>query len=423
MGLKGELFEYSLSIHRLIAKKFGFRISVEPISQLDCQKLEKKENNQNSRVQNEKFYQEVYSKRPNEVIDLHNLDIAFIVPDPIKGSGGHRNIYRAIKFLKKSGHTLTVYYINTKLNASIVKQQVNDWFYDMTDIPFICYDGTLGYHDVCVATWWETAYAMYDNTDKIKYQFNMVQDYEPAFYPMSSQAILAENTYKQDVMFICSGPWVKAFLNKKYNARAEFFQFPVDRSVYNLDVKRTKRNRNIVFFAKPEMYRRCYEIGIQALQEFHKLNPEVEIILFGSNNIGEVPFPATKLGILPTINDLADLYRNADLGIVFSTTNPSLVPYEMMHCGCPVVDLDVEFAISKYGDNEDNVFLFDPRPKVMGKQISDVLNNEFILEKKRNSALKWVLDEFPSEDEMGEIVERIIINEIRTKSENASSKL
>lgn len=414
MGLKGELFEYSLCLHRAIAKKFGMKVAVEPLYPFAVAANNKeKDEHTVEKAQDNIFYKTVYEKKPSAHVDLSCLDIAFIVPDPIKGSGGHRNIYRAVKFLKKKGHTLTIYYINTKLSALEVKQQVSGWFYDMQDIPFICYDGTTGYHDACVATWWETAYAMLDNSDKIKYSFHMVQDYEPSFYPMSSQSILAENTYKQDVMFICSGPWVKTFLIKKYGARAEYFQFPVDRNVYHIDKKRTKTNKNIIFFAKPEMYRRCYEIGVEALNEFYKLNQDVEIILFGSNNIGELPFPATKVGILPTINDLADLYRNADMGIVFSTTNPSLVPYEMMHCGCPVIDLDVEYAISKYGDNEDNVFLLDARPKVMGHQIFDAMNDEDLLERKRRSALEWVMSEFPSEDEMGEIVERIIINEIK----------
>lgn len=415
MGLKGEIFEKSLFLHNLIAKPFGLKVTIEPINPFAvASKIEdEKTINTIEKAQNAEFYRCVYSKKPNEVPNIKCLDIAFIVPDPIKGSGGHRNIYRAVKFLKKSGHNLTVYYINTKLDATTVKQQVTDWFYDMGDIPFICYDGTMGYHDVCVATWWETAYAMLDNSDKIKYKFNMVQDYEPSFYPMSSQAILAENTYKQDFMYICSGPWVKAFLNNKYNARAEYFQFPVDRSVYHCNKERIKKNRNIIFFAKPEMYRRCYEIGIEALQELHRLDPELEIILFGSNNVGDVPFPATKLGILPTIDDLADLYRNADMGVVFSTTNPSLVPYEMMHCGCPVVDLDVDLALSKYGNNENNILLCDPRPKLMAKQIYDALHSQDLLRTKRESALEWVHKEFPSEDEMGEIVENIIIQEVK----------
>ncbi len=414
MGVKKELFEKSLFLHRLIAKKFGLKIILKT-NESQVPVVDSNSPRKIIEIQNKDYYKEVFEKKASVAIDIKNLDIAFIVPDPIKGSGGHRNIYRAVKFLKNAGHKLTVYYINTNLDADTVKQQVSDWFYDMSDIPFIHYEGKLSYHDVCVATWWETVYAIVDNLDKVKFPFYFVQDYEPSFYPTSSASILCENTYKQNFMHICSGPWCKTFLNKKYNAKAEYFQFPVDRKIYNQSKNRTKKNKNIIFFAKPEMPRRCFEIGIQALAEFYKINPNVEIILFGSNNVGNIPFPATKLGILPTIDDLADLYRNADLGIVFSTTNPSLVPYEMMHCGCPVVDMNLDFSISKYGNNENNVFLLDPRPNVMAKQLLSILNDENLLNLHSQSALTWVQKEFPSEDEMGNVVEKIILDEIKTK--------
>lgn len=78
------------------------------------------------------------------------------------------------------------------------------------------------------------------------------------------------------------------------------------------------------------------------LSEFHRLMPDVEIIFYGARNIDErqLDFPITLKGLMPTIHDLAQAYSDADLGVVFSTTNPSLVPYEMMACGTPVVDLD-----------------------------------------------------------------------------------
>ena len=87
--------------------------------------------------------------------------------------------------------------------------------------------------------------------------------------------------------------------------------------------------------------------------------------MYGSNHIDQetIPFTATVKKMLPTLHDLADLYRNATLGIVFSTTNPSLVPYEMMACGCPVADLDANNALAKYGDDINNVFLFNTYPK------------------------------------------------------------
>ncbi len=359
--------------------------------------------------QNSSFYEKVYGseKKPEK----GNISIAFLIPTPIRGSGGHRNIFRAIYYLDKKGYQITVYYTGCAVSADIVKWQIEEWFYDMGDIPFICYDGSMGKHDACIATWWETAYAMLDHKQNFKYLFHFVQDNEALFYPMSSYAILAENTYKQDFKYICSGPWMKAFLQKKYHARAEYFQFPIDRGIYNVSINRIKGNKNIIFFAKPEMPRRCFEIGISALAEVYRKMPEVEIILFGSDKVGDVPFPVTNMGILPTLMDLADLYRNADLGIVFSTTNPSLVPYEMMHCGCPVADMDLELALSKYGDDEDNVFLLDTRPKRMGEQICEIMRDGELLRKKCEHGLAWASREFPSEEEMGDAVERIILEE------------
>lgn len=53
---------------------------------------------------------ETFSKKPNAVVDPEHLDIAFLVPKPIKGGGGHRNIYRAVRFLSEYGHHITVYH-------------------------------------------------------------------------------------------------------------------------------------------------------------------------------------------------------------------------------------------------------------------------------------------------------------------------
>lgn len=354
------------------------------------------------------------SKPNKKNINLNQLDIAFIVPQPIKGSGGHRNIFRAIKYLHQFGHKLAVYYCQTNEDPSVIKKQVSEWFYDMEDIPFYCYNGKIGYHDVGVATWWKTAYYLDENRDKVKYAFYFVQDQESLFSSMGSNYILAENSYKLGFTHICSGPWCTEFLKKKFKAEANFFQFPVDKAIYNTNFTRTKKNKNIIFFAKPEMPRRCYEIGVEALKYFHQYCPDVEIILFGSNNVKkeDLPFPATCKGLLPTLYDLAELYRNADLGIVFSTTNPSLVPYEMMSCGCPVCDLELENALSKYGYEKNNIFLLNPLPKEMGKQLSLLIKKTDDLKQHSVSGCNFVSNNFPSELEMAKLVEFFIKEKI-----------
>lgn len=347
--------------------------------------------------------------------NIEHMKIAFFLPEVIKGGGGHRNIFRVISHMADKGHKIDVYYTDSNEEPDTVKNNVSTWFYDMRNVRFIRYEGKVGYYDAGIATWWETAYIVKNNVSHFKKIFYFVQDFEPYFYPMSSEYFLAENTYKFGFYHICSGAWCKKMLVEKYKANATSFQFPIDRTIYNQNYKRTKINKNIVFFAKPEMSRRCFKIGIDALKILKEKRSDIEIILYGSKQLSkkQVPFEATILNLLPTIKDLAVLYANADLGIVFSTTNPSLVPYEMMSCGCPVVDMDVENALSKYGDNENNVFLVDPLPETFAKQLEDIIDDNEKRELIRKSAKGWVAKEFPTETEMKEFVEKIIVEEMR----------
>lgn len=377
--------------------------------------------------QKEEFPTEYENRTPEQKCDhaqkgnlssppnLNHLNIAFIIPEPIKGGGGHRNIFRAVRYLHEFGHKITVYLFRTSASAEESKNNVSEWFYPMRDIAFVSYEGELGYHDAGIATWWETAYVLKEQEHHFRSLFYFVQDFEPYFYPVSSSYYLAENTYKLGLSHICSGPWVNTMLKEKYSVESEYFQFPLDRAIYHAGYQRDKKNKNIIFFAKPEMPRRCFEIGMEGLTIFKRRHPEIEIILFGSNELtGEmVPFEATILNYIPTLWDMAQLYVNADLGIVFSTTNPSLVPYEMMSCGCPVVDLDLEFALAKYGNDTDHVFLLDPLPDKFAAGLEEIFANEALLWKKSMSGYNWVRKEFPTEEEMARLVETYIRNKFK----------
>ncbi len=342
-------------------------------------------------------------------INLEKLDVAFVIPAPIQGGGGHRNIFRVVKHLASVGHKVTVYYIQTDLEAEIVKENVSSWFYDMSNVSFVKYSGTFDFHDAGIATWWETAYMLNAKRNHFRKQLYFVQDYEAYFYPMSSEYILAENSYNLGMFHICSGQWCKELIEKKFNAKAVYFQFPIDKAIY-YQRKRTKQNKNIVFFAKPDMPRRCFEIGLGALEIFNRLRPDVEIILFGSPNLtkGNIPFKATIRNIIPTLDELAEMYSNADIGIVFSPTNPSLVPYEMMSCGCPVVDLDLNDAIYKYGNDGNNVFLLPVDAGAFAKRLSEIMDHASLLATHILSGKQWVEAEFPSEIEMETYVEQVI---------------
>jgi glycosyltransferase involved in cell wall biosynthesis len=108
------------------------------------------------------------------------------------------------------------------------------------------------------------------------------------------------------------------------------------------------------------------------------------------------------------LQDLAEIYVNSDLGIVFSTTNPSLVPYEMMACGLPVVDLKRPGNEINYGAREDIAFLADPSPSVMAQQIQKLLEDREQLTQRSVNGLEFV-QTLPSEEQMARRVEELIL--------------
>ncbi|MBU6408567.1 MAG: glycosyltransferase family 4 protein, partial [Alphaproteobacteria bacterium] len=342
-------------------------------------------------------------------LEQRRLKIDWIIPRLIIGGGGHRNILRAAHHLQSFGHDVALHFTSSDDQASQLGSLVRNHFYPFEG-SVKAYDGQFRMTDVIFATHWTTVDAALRAQDRTKEIMYFVQDFEPAFAPMGSEYVLAENTYRLGLYCITSGPWCEVMLKRDFQAEADHFRFPVDIDVYK-PTPRTKPNTNLVFFAKPEMPRRCFEIGAMALGHVHRARPNVEIIMFGSSKAKEqrVDFPATYLEVVPTIQDLAQMYANADVGLVFSTTNPSLVPYEMMACGCPVVDLRRPGNEVNYGDRTDIAYLADPIPENMAREIVALLDNAEDRAARRSAGLEFVRG-FPSEEGMARRIEELIFN-------------
>lgn len=352
--------------------------------------------------------------------DARRLRIAWIVPELIIGGGGHRNILRTAYFLSRFGHEVSLYFTGTHREASAINRDIQDHFYPI-ECPVHVFNGAIGPCDVVFATHWSTVDAALSTRGVAREIVYFVQDFEPAFAPMGTEYILIENTYRQGLYHITSGPWCERILRRDFDAEADHFQFPVDRTIYH-PRPRTKTNRNILFFAKPEMPRRCFDLGILALRVFHRLYPDVEIILFGSKVAARqhYDFPVTVRGVLPSLGDLATLYANADAGLVFSTTNPSLIPYEMMACGLPVIDLARGDNALNYGGREDIALLVDPRPERMAEQIAALIDDTADRAARRERGLAFV-DTFPSEEDMARRIEWLILRRLGLASSSVSA--
>ena len=101
--------------------------------------------------------------------------------------------------------------------------------------------------------------------------------------------------------------------------------------------------------------------------------PNVEFILAGWDTSSyDIRFPHLNAGKVP-LQNLADLYSNCDVALVVSSTNLSLLPLELMACGCVVVSNrgpNTEWLL-----NESNAVLADATPIALSDALMRILKD------------------------------------------------
>ena len=282
----------------------------------------------------------------------------WLMPPPGKGSGGHMTIFRFIKYLEDSGHSCRIYLHNPGPGSSVaaVKAIMGDSFPKVkAPMEWLWQDQEMKPADGIFATSWQTAYTVYASKVKAK-KFYFVQDFEPYFYPVGSFSVLAENTYKLGLRGITAGGWLAKKLHNDYGMTTDHFWFGSESTTYKFN--ENKNRKQVVFYARPTTERRAFELGILALDIFHKNNPEYVINFIGWD-VSEfnIPFPYKNLGILSP-DELNKVYNKCSASLVMSLTNMSLLPLELLASGCvPVVnkgDNNTEVSDNPYIEYSDN---------------------------------------------------------------------
>jgi len=322
----------------------------------------------------QKFAKEPSLPKPKEG---ESFTINWILPPFGQGSGGHLNIFRYIKLLEDLGHFNRIYIFgDAKFKSDIkAKRSIERNFFNLNAEVFTSIDD-IADSDALIATSWQTAYVVnaQGNTHK---KFYFIQDYEPYFYPAGSEYLFAQQTYSLDLHRITMGPWLSHYLLKEHDVNSDFINFGYDPSIYGtkqIDHSRTP-NHHIFFYSRPATQRRCFELGIEALRELNRRGIEFKVYTIGQEVLHyKIPFKYENMGIMKQ-SELAKLYYNTDLGLVFSPTNTSLLPYEMMACGCPVIELDS--PSNKINFSKSNAIkLAASNPVDIADKMEELLTNE-----------------------------------------------
>lgn len=323
----------------------------------------------------------------------HSLDVHWVIPDFALGSGGHMTIFRMVRWLEIFGHRCTVWIRHPTIhqdNEAAYKDIVEGFQTLRGEVRLLSDDSFFGTRgDAVIATGWQTVPVVCHAT-MFKERFYFVQDYEPSFFPQGSYSLAAKLTYAQDLACICASPWLSEIMQKKYGRWARYFWLAYDHKVYFPNSHRvtTREKPRIVFYARKSTPRRAVELGLLALQALSDRGARFHVDLFGDNlQIYSAPFEATMHGILSQ-NELSRLYREGDLGICFSTTNYSLVPQEMMACGLPLIEIDVDSTRAIFPEG---VTAFcGPDPSHIADKIEEMLKDPDRRQRQAEEALEWV---------------------------------
>lgn len=306
--------------------------------------------------------------------DSAPCSLLWFIPDFNVGSGGHLNIFRTIWHLEQKGYRSTIVIVKPAIhfNAQLARDAIQKHFFPLQAEVVIGLK-SLPSCEFAVATGWDTAYAV-RAFQGAQHKLYFVQDFEPYFYAVGSEATLAENTYSFGFYGITAGQWLAEKLHQKYAMQTHPVGFGVELDRYRRMERREPQVRRVFFYARPPTPRRAFELGMLVLNAVWERLPETQFVLAGWDTSGyQIPFTHLACGTV-SLDDLPDLYSQCDVALVLSLTNASLLPLELMACGCAVVSnsgANVEWLM-----NDTVARLARPTPEALTEAVCALLQDD-----------------------------------------------
>jgi glycosyltransferase involved in cell wall biosynthesis len=294
------------------------------------------------------------------------------VMSPPSNGGGHQNIFRFIDFLDDSGYTNNVYLYSTYDDMTPEEAARNVSSYSRAKrTKFHKFDDGMEESDILFATGWETAYPVFNAATQAKKMY-FVQDFEPYFYAMGTNYVLAENTYRFGFHGITAGGWLGSKLAMDYGMKTDHYDFGSDPTLYRHE--NDEDRKKVFFYARPVTERRGFDLGVMALELFHEQHPEYEIVMAGWDVSGyDVPFPYTNHKSL-SLDELSAVYNECSAALVISLTNMSLLPLELLSCGTiPVVN---EGNNNSMVSSNPYIVYTPASPAVMAREMSKIVSRK-----------------------------------------------
>ena len=307
-------------------------------------------------------------------------NVIFVTPYMSKHSGGLTSVLRIA--MRLSENNINVYFTcptNDNLSEMMINANDNLSCYQAKYINWK--EAKKNVYDFVIAV--QDTYVYYAR--KLNgYLIYFVQDYEPYFNPVGDRYFLSKKSLELGEDIISLGKWNLQEINRNIvnNKLGKLYsiEFPFEVSEYPLskkDFKNLHKRKEINFavYIKREAKRLpgiIMNLLNQLYEDYDKENIRLNIFYFGLHSIEKVKYGINMGRISKT--EIKKLYDKCDFGMVASMTNISLVPYEMIASGLPVI----EFADGSYGTflGEDTAILLESfSSKELKNKMDNYINN------------------------------------------------
>lgn len=313
--------------------------------------------------------------------------ILIVMPTIYQNSGGETSVLRVGSYFGEKG--VQVFYSSyNNDNCDLMYNNAKQNLKSLKGKFITLSEAMTREFDFCMATSWQTVYY----SKKIKaHHIYFVQDYEPYFYEVGDQYLLANHTYDMNYDMITLGDWNKEqILRNHEHIRTFSIPFPYepseypykdrdfesykDKYEYSIAIYMKKTGRRIPYIIESMMGKAIKALGDNGITlkvYYYGLNPK-DTVTNGEN-----------LGKLPK-DELRELYYKCDFGMVASMTNVSLVPFEMISTGLPVFEFKDGSYSSFMGD--DTAILLDFNYRGLVEKITSIRSNPENITEMMNTA-------------------------------------
>lgn len=324
--------------------------------------------------------------------------------------GGIYTIFRIANHFSKSENTHNIFVLKggARREISVLSEEIHNAFpnldFELIDLVKFGDESQLPKSNAAFCTLWTTAYNLvkYNNCDA---KFYLNQDYEAFFVPAGSVSGLIEETYRFNFIGVANTEGVKDKY-EQYGNVVKCFTPAIDDNVYYPGNSSDSKKR-VVFYGRPKNSRNGFVLGSEALKIVKEyFGDDVEIFSAGAEyDVNEYGLDGvlTNLGLLDSVDKVADLYRKCDVGLVFMfTPHPSYQPFEYMACGCATVTNINEGNMWLLKDKENSI-LSEPVISCVAENIINLLNDDHLRKNIINNGFKTI-NRIDWDDELNNIV-------------------